>query len=194
MVKLEACGLDNGSHNLFLYYLSFKKQGTKFGSTYSTWSKSRCGIPEGSIYFCNFADDNTLYSCGERLTEIKENLIFDTKSILNWFRLNSNHFSDFVQFKFRFHLFHDFWGKSHHKDMLKINSVKVQASVDVLLLGTTIDKNSSFKQHIENLCRKVQYKLHALRHIRKFLTTEKAKIVGNALTVSLTAHHYYEFL
>ena len=38
---------------------------------------------------CNFADNDTLYSCGEWLTEIKENLIFDTKSILNWFRLNS---------------------------------------------------------------------------------------------------------
>ena len=37
---------------------------------------------------CNFVDDNTLYSCGERLAEIKENLIFDPKSILNWFRLN----------------------------------------------------------------------------------------------------------
>ena len=31
---------------------------------------------------CNFADDNTLYSRGERLTEIKENLVSDTKSIL----------------------------------------------------------------------------------------------------------------
>ena len=38
---------------------------------------------------CNFADDNTLYSCGERLTKIKENLGSATKSILNWFRLNS---------------------------------------------------------------------------------------------------------
>ena len=36
-----------------------------------------------------FAEDNTLYSCGERLTKIKENLIFDTKIILNWIRLNS---------------------------------------------------------------------------------------------------------
>ena len=34
---------------------------------------------------CNFADGNTLYPCGERLTEIKGNLIFDTKCILNWF-------------------------------------------------------------------------------------------------------------
>ena len=38
---------------------------------------------------CNFADGNTLYSCGERLTEIKENKVFDTESILNWFSLNS---------------------------------------------------------------------------------------------------------
>ena len=41
---------------------------------------------QSDIY--NFADDNTLCSCGEWLTEIKENLIFDTKSILNWFTLN----------------------------------------------------------------------------------------------------------
>ena len=35
------------------------------------------------------ADGNGLYSCRERLIEIKENLIFDTKkSILNWLRLN----------------------------------------------------------------------------------------------------------
>ena len=32
---------------------------------------------------CNFADDNTLYSRVERLIEIKENLVSDTKSILN---------------------------------------------------------------------------------------------------------------
>ena len=38
---------------------------------------------------CNFADGYTLYSCGEWLTEIKENLFFDTKGMLNWFRLNS---------------------------------------------------------------------------------------------------------
>ena len=38
---------------------------------------------------CNFADDHTLYSCGEWLTVIKENLFFDTKAMLNWFRLNS---------------------------------------------------------------------------------------------------------
>ena len=84
-------------------------------SAYSKWSKIRRGIPQGSILgplssvfvllmfifindvfaiikqsdICDFADDNTLYSCGEKLTEIKKNLIFDIKNNLNWFRLNS---------------------------------------------------------------------------------------------------------
>ena len=48
------------------------------------------------------------------------------------------------------------------------------------LLGVIIDKNLTFKKHIDNLVRKAQYKLHALRRIRKFLTIEKAKILGNA--------------
>ena len=70
--------------------------------------------------------------------------------------------------------------KSHHKHELKINSIKVETSDDVLLLGITIDKKLTFKQHVESLCRKAQFKLHALRGIRKFLTIEKAKMLGNA--------------
>ena len=109
IAKLEAYGLGNGSLNLLLDYLSFRKQRTKVGSAYSKWSKIRRGIPQESILgprlfnifindilmiieqsdICNFADDNNLCSCGKRLTEIKENLVSDTNSILNWVRLNS---------------------------------------------------------------------------------------------------------
>ena len=123
---------------------------------------------------CNFADDNTLYSCGKSLTDIKENLVPDTKSILNWFRLNSLKANPE---KFQFMILGD---KFHHKRELKINSIKVEVSNDVLLLGITIDKKLTFKQHVENLCRKAQYKLHVLRRIRKFLTIKKAKMLGNA--------------
>ena len=49
IAKLEAYGLDNGSLNLLLDYLSFRKQRTKVGSTYSKWSKIRSGIPQGTI-------------------------------------------------------------------------------------------------------------------------------------------------
>ena len=117
--------------------------------------------------------------CGKRLTEIKENLVSDTKSILNWFRLNSLKANPG---KFQFMILGD---KSHHKHELKINSIKVEASDDVLLLGITIDTKITFKQYVENLCWKAQYKLDALRRIRIFLTIEKAKMLGNAFINSL---------
>ena len=42
------------------------------------------------------------------------------------------------------------------------------------------------------LRRKVQYKLHALRRIGKFLTMEKAKISSNSfIDSSLTTNRYY---
>ena len=64
---------------------------------------------------CNFADDDTLYSCGERLTEMKENLASDTKRILNWFRLNSLKANPG---KFQLMILGE---KSHHKHILRIN-------------------------------------------------------------------------
>ena len=38
----------------------------------------------------------------------------------------------------------------------------------------------SFKKHIENLRWNANYKLHALRRMRKLLAAEKAKLLGNA--------------
>ena len=79
------------------------------GSAYSNWSEVLRGISQGSILglllfntfmnnilffiekseICNFADDNTQYSCDRNLLRIKENLTFDMKNILFWFRTNS---------------------------------------------------------------------------------------------------------
>ena len=38
---------------------------------------------------CNLADDNTIYDCGEDLSNILENLKHDLKILLRWFRINS---------------------------------------------------------------------------------------------------------
>ena len=46
-------------------------------------------------------------------------------------------------------------------------------------MGVIINKSLTFKKHIENLLCEDQYKLHALRCIRNFLTVEKVKIPGN---------------
>ena len=80
----------------------------KIGSSYSAWNEIKRGVPEGSILgpllfnvlindifmfiekteVCNFADDNTIYDCGEDLSNILENLKHDLKKLLKWFRIN----------------------------------------------------------------------------------------------------------
>ena len=44
-------------------------------------------IEKGEIW--NFADDNTIYDCGQDLSNILENLKHDMKITLTWFRINS---------------------------------------------------------------------------------------------------------
>ena len=80
--------------------------------------------------------------------------------------------------KFQFMILRD---KTCYKHILKINSTCVQSSDNVTLLCPMIDKKLTFKKHTDNLVHKSQYKLQALRQIRKPLTIEKAKILGNTV-------------
>ena len=43
----------------------------------------------------------------------------------------------------------------------------------------TIDEELNFSTHTDKLSRNAQYKLHALRPIRKYVSLEKAKMLGN---------------
>ena len=52
------------------------------------------------------------------------------------------------------------------------------------LLALNIDEELNFSKHIDKLCRNDQYKLHALRRIRKYLSLEKGKMLRNAFTDS----------
>ena len=49
----------------------------------------------------------------------------------------------------------------------------------MIRFGITTDNKLVFKKDIENLCRTAQYKLHALTRIRKYLTLNKAILLGN---------------
>ena len=109
IAKLGAYGLDRPSLRLLMDYLNSHKQRTKVGSCYSKWSEIKHGIPQGSmlgpllfnifindLFFvieksdiCNFADDNTLYSCGANLKTVLENLEHYTSKLLYWFKINS---------------------------------------------------------------------------------------------------------
>ena len=63
---------------------------------------------------------------------------------------------------------------------LIINSIVINESNAIELLGITIDNILTFNEHINNLCRNASYKLYALRRIRKYLTQDQAKLLYNA--------------
>ena len=62
-----------------------------------------------------------------------------------------------------------------------INSITVKESDEVILIVITIDNKLVFKKHIEHLCWAAQNKVHALTRIRKYLTLDKAILLGNTL-------------
>ena len=122
----------------------------------------------------NFADDNTLYSSNKKLEIVLRNLETDLNNVLAWFNMNS---SKANPGKFQFMVL----GKKEDDSfVLNFGNNKIETSTEVTLLGVKIDKQLKFKTHIEELCRKAAYKLHALRRVRKYLTVEKAKLLANA--------------
>ena len=123
---------------------------------------------------CNFADDNTIYSCSINLQTILKDLKFDMQNILKWFKVNSMKPN---QKKFQFMVLGKSTGLSV---MLNINNIKIRESSSVTLLDLTIENRLTFKDHINILCRRANLKLHALRRIKKYLTTVKAKLLYNA--------------
>ena len=108
IAKFRAYGLDRSSLILLMDYLNSRKKRTKVDSSYNKWSEIKHGIPPGSILrpllfnifindlffvaeksdICNFADDNTLYSCGANLKTVLENLKHDASELLYWFKIS----------------------------------------------------------------------------------------------------------
>ena len=92
---------------------------------------------------------------------------FDSGYILKWFYVNSLK-SDSVKFQFMI-----LGTNTNIKIKLFLDRNKIEKSQEAILLEITIDNNLSFKMHIDNICQAPKYKLHALQHIRKYLSTDK---------------------
>ena len=58
---------------------------------------------------CDFADDNTLYSCNKNLKHVFSNLKYGFRNVLNWFKINSmttnlSKFHFYLELKIKRHL------------------------------------------------------------------------------------------
>ena len=94
---------------LFIHsYLTNRKQRVKVNGSFSTWTESLLGVPQGSVLgpllfniylndllmfleetkVCNYADDMTIYACGPKIETVIAHLEHDALKITEWFPNN----------------------------------------------------------------------------------------------------------
>ena len=197
LAKLHAYGVDIKSLKLLQDYLSNQTQRVKLDSTLSSWLKILLGVPQSSILgplffniflndmlwfiektdICNFADDNTIYSCAKSVNDVIENLQSDLKIALTWFKDNQMMANPG---KFQFMILN----KNTINKSIVINNKTIESSKSVKLLGLTIDNKLNFGIHINNICKVASAKIKSLGRIRSRLNLSQAKILYNSFILS----------
>ena len=182
IVKLNAYGFSRSALLFVRSYLDNRKQRVKVNGSFSTWTKTSLGVPQGSVLgpllfhiylndlflfleeteVCNYADDTTIYTCGPNVENVLAKLENDALVISEWFPNNRMKLNED-----KCHLM-IFGGKSNEV------SVKIgEASV-----------KESKEEKLRALCKKASKKLHALARISCYMDTEKLKQVMQAFVLS----------
>ena len=194
--KLDAYGFHSSTLKLILSYLSNRQQRTKVNNSFSQWSDITSGVPQGSIlgpllfniyindifYFveedklANYADDSTPYATEADIKTLIETLQFNTNTLLTWF---DNNFFKLNPDKCKLLI------TNHANDLsINVNNTIVKADKSVKLLGVTIDNELKFNDHITNLCKKANLKLHELARISHLMNEDKLRLLMKAFIES----------
>ena len=162
IAKLKAYGFGLQGLRLIANYLSDRKQRVKVGSTYRDWLQTKTGVPQGSVLgplllniflndfiyivehseVCNFADDNTTFSCDDTFESVASNLEEDMSQAISWFKANQMvaNPSEFQVMLLGL--------KTDDNIVLDIAKVSIDVVSSVKSLGITIDSKLKFDQHV----------------------------------------------
>ena len=127
---------------------------------------------------CNFADDNTIYSCGLDLHEIVTNLKSDFSRLFEWCT-NIEMVANPKKFQLMF-----LGLKGKRRLRLNINENKLSETDHVKLLGIEIDNKLKFSNHVKTLCSKVNKKISAFSRLNTYISREHALTLCNAVILS----------
>ena len=136
-------------------------------------------IKESDI--CNYADDNTLYSCDTSLSALLNNLEKAGEKAISWFQNNGMKLNSD-----KCHLFIS--GHKHECMICDIGGSKIIETHYVKLLGVRIDSGLTFSEHLHFICKKASGKLNALSRQCAILPFHRRKILMQAFFNSQFAY------
>ena len=188
IAKYEAYGFNTKALVFIQDYLSNRSQRTKINSEYSCYRDIKYGVPQGSILgpllfniflndifffvndskITNYADDNTPYAAEDSVEKQLETLERETNILLKWFKVN-----EMKSNTDKCHLII----VNNQDNNIKIGNDIITSKISVKLLGVMIDNKLNFNEHVDNICKKANNKLHALARIAKYLNPDKLRIL-----------------
>ena len=165
-------------------YLTNRKQRVRVNKTFSEWERITTGVPQGSILgpllfniflndlflfisrssLSNYADDSTLYTFGDNLKKIKDNLRNSFDTVHQWFYEN---YMVLDAGKCHFMCL----GNNTENETFLFHNIHMENSKERKILSVTIDNKLNFKSHISELCKKSSQKIAALSRLSSYLIT-----------------------
>ena len=178
IVKLSAYGFDTKLKFFISSFLKNAEQKTKIGSTFSKCQYISFGALQGSILghfsflifianlfysncdldFIRYANDTTLYICGEDFSSIMKVLKANVNKVLNCFQKTS-----LIANSGKSH----FLSSPYERRSLKIHDSMTQFYFQFLR------RTLEFYDHSTRLCSKANQKLSALARFSKYMTLPK---------------------
>ena len=131
------------------------------------------GIEDGNL--CNFADDNTLYTCCESLYKAKFLIESQCSLIIDWLKDN---LMTMNPEKCQIIILGQ---KAIPENFsVEIDNILRKPVLEVTLLGVTLDNKLNFNSHTSNICKEASKKLSALLRVGNWLNhSQKTTLINS---------------
>ena len=198
--KLERLGVRGTVLELFKSYLENRKQYVIYGETKSALQEVGIGVPQGSILgpllfiiyindlpnasalleYILFADDSNIHASAPSPEELQARLNTELGKLSDWFahnRLSLNYVKteliDFSKSKRR--AIDDFNVEIDGKPIRRVDESK--------FLGVYLDKNISWRSHINNVITKISQTVGIIGRARRFMHTDQLLLLYNTMAL-----------
>ena len=186
VAKLHAYGVSSKACLFLADYLTNRKQRVKAMDTYSGWTITNRGVPQGSvlgpllfniflndlfvlplnIQLVNYADDNHICHECENLEMLQKHLQDDSNKAVKWFdnnqtTANPDKFQSIVLSRRNVETFD-----------ISVDDHTISRDNTSKMLGVTLDDKLNSKAHIRYICQTASCQINALKRISTFLNEQ----------------------